>query len=51
MKIKGAWLNGYLFIRLSKLLLHGDWKCRPSLLPEPFNVKEMTAATRSKRNA
>jgi hypothetical protein len=28
-----------LFIRLSKLLLHGDWNCRTSVLPELFNVK------------
>lgn len=40
MKTKGAWLFGCLLIRLSKLLLHGDWNCRrTSILPEPFNVK------------
>lgn len=35
-----AWLNCCLFIRLSKLFLHGDWNFRrTSMLPEPFNMK------------
>lgn len=40
LKAKEAWLNGCLFISLSKLLLHGDLTFRrTSFLPEQFNVK------------
>lgn len=39
-KTKGAWLNGCLFISLSKLLLHGDRNCRrASMLPKPSSMK------------